>query len=68
MFGSKNNFKNGYGDYVTIYKLFGATIVPLDQVSIVTGTNINYRENGQVKQGASVDAFKLTAGLQPRYL
>lgn len=69
MFDDKNNFKNGYGNYVTIYKLFGATIVPLDDVTITTGTNISYKDiNGVVHEGASMDEFKMTAVLQPRYL
>jgi hypothetical protein len=48
--------------------MFGATIVELDVLTITTGENINYRENATTKTGASMDAFKLSAELQPRYL
>lgn len=67
-FSSKDDFKNIYGDYVTQYKMFGATIVELDELTIRTGTNINYKENNTIKNGSSVGAFKLSAELQPRYL
>ena len=48
--------------------MFGATIVELDVLTITTGENINYRYNGETRTGASVDAFTLSAELQPRYL
>ena len=48
--------------------MFGATIVKLDDIRITTGTNINYNNNGVVSTGASVNAFTLSAELQPRYL
>lgn len=67
-FDNKDMFKNIYGDYVTQYRVFGATIVELDELTIRTGTNINYKENGILKPGSSVDKFKLVAELRPRYL
>ena len=49
--------------------MFGATIVDLDVLTITTGQNINYRStNGTTHAGSSVDAFTLSAELQPRYL
>ena len=68
LFSSKDEFKNLYGDYITVYKMFGATIVELDQIMITTGTNILYKNDDGVVPGASVEAFTLTAELQPRYL
>lgn len=67
-FSSKDDFKNIYGDYITQYKMFGATIVELDNLTITTGTNINYKENNTIKEGNSVEAFTLSGELQPRYL
>ena len=68
LFSDKDEFKNIWGDYITQYKMFGATIVKLDDVRITTGTNLQYKEEDVVKVGASVNAFTLTAELQPRYL
>lgn len=68
LFSSKEDFKNIYGDYITQYKMFGATIVQLDDLTITTGTNINYRENGTIKMGNNVAAFEISAELLPRYL
>ena len=67
-FSSKDDFKNIYGDYITQYKIFGATIVELDNLTITTGTNINYKENNTIKEGNSVEAFTISGELQPRYL
>lgn len=67
-FSSKDDFKNIYGDYITQYKMFGATIVELDNLTITTGTNINYKENNTIKEGSSVEAFTISGELQPRYL
>jgi phage-related protein len=67
-FNGIEDFKNIYGDTIAVYKVFGATIVELDNLTIKTGTNINYKDNGTIKTGSSVGAFKLSAGLQPRYL
>ena len=67
-FSSKDDFKNIYGDYITQYKMFGATIVELDNLTITTGTNINYKENNTIKEGNSVEAFTISGELQPRYL
>lgn len=67
-FSSKDDFKNIYGDYITQYKMFGATIVELDNLTITTGTNINYKENNTIKKGNSVEAFTISGELQPRYL
>lgn len=69
MFSSPDDFKNIYGDYITQYRLFGATITALDDITITTGTNINYL-NGlkQTVRGASVPEFTIWAELQPRYL
>lgn len=68
LFSSKDDFRNIYGDYITQYRMFGATIVELDELTITTGNNINYKEGNITKRGASVDAFTLSAELQPRYL
>lgn len=68
LFSNKNDFKNMYGDYITQYRMFGATIVELDDLTITTGTNIGYRENGVTSVGSSVQAFELSAELLPRYL
>ena len=67
-FSSKEDFKNIYGDYITQYRMFGATIVELDRLTITTGTNISYKENNILKTGASMDAIKLVGELRPRYL
>ena len=68
LFSSKDDFKNIYGDYITQYKMFGATIVKLDDLVITTGNNISYKDNNNVISGSAMDGFKLTAELQPRYL
>lgn len=69
LFSSKDDFKNIYGDYITQYKMFGATIVKLDDLVITTGSNISYKDNNNnVISGSAMDGFKLTAELQPRYL
>lgn len=67
-FSSKDDFKNIYGDYVTQYKMFGATIIKLDKLTITTGINISYKENNTIKTGASMNAIKLVGELRPRYL
>lgn len=69
LFSSKDDFKNIYGDYITVYRMFGATIVTLDNITITTGTNIKYKElDGTIRTSASMPAFTLEAELQPRYL
>jgi hypothetical protein len=68
LFSDKDEFKNIYGDYITQYKMFGATIVKLDDIRITTGTNINYNNNGVVSTGANIYPLALSAELQPRYL
>lgn len=68
MFSSPEEFKNIYGDYQTIYRTFGATIVALDDLVITTGTNISYKDTNTTTQGSSVDAFTLKAEILPRYL
>lgn len=67
-FDSKDDFKNIYGDYITQYKMFGATIVELDDLTITTGTNLKYKEGNNIKTGASIGEFTLEGELQPRYL
>jgi len=67
-FSSADDFKDNNGNYKTIYRVFGATIVPLDKVTITTGNNIRYRYNGENITGESMPAFELEAELQPRYL
>lgn len=59
LFTSKEEFRNIYGDYVSIYRTVGGTIVKLDDIIIRTGYRL-----GDV----SVGAFTLSAELQPRYL
>jgi hypothetical protein len=65
LFSSKAAFKNIYGNYVTRYRMFGATIVLLDELTITTGTNLKGKDGAT---GASVEEFELKAELQPRYL
>lgn len=68
-FTNEEDFKDAKDNWITIYRMFGATIVDLDVLSITTGTNINYRNDfGQTKTGSSVPSFKLEAEMQPRYL
>lgn len=70
MFDSKEDFKNGYGNYITIYKLFGATIVKLDTITITTGPTLYFRQMGSLtpRQGVNMPEFELEAELLPRYL
>ncbi len=68
LFTSKQDFLNIYGDYVTQYRMYGATIVKLDNVTITTGNQLKYKDNNETITGASVGAFTLSAELQPRYL
>lgn len=67
-FSGSEDFLDALGHYQTRYKVFGATIMPLDKLTITTGTNIKYRYNGSTITGASMPAFTLEAELQPRYL
>lgn len=67
-FSSKEDFKNIYGKYITQYKMFGATIVELDRLTITTGTNISYKENNTLETGASMNAIEIAGELRPRYL
>lgn len=59
LFTSKEEFRNIYGDYVPVYRLYGANIVKLDDITIKTGHSLG---------GVSVEGFTLSATLQPRYL
>ena len=68
IFLKKKDFMNIYGDYITQYRMYGATIVKLDNITITTGTNLAYKKNNQTITGTSVGAFTLSAELQPRYL
>lgn len=69
LFSSKEDFQNIYGDYITQYRVFGGTITELDDITITTGTNINYLDElKEVKPGTAVPEFTLWAELQPRYL
>lgn len=68
MFDSKDEFKDLYGDYQTIYRTFGATIVELDDLIITTGNHISYKDGSETKTGSSVNAFTLEAEILPRYL
>ena len=68
LFSDKDEFKNIYGDYITQYKMFGATIVKLDDIRITTGTNLSYKKDDIIHTGASIGALTMSAELQPRYL
>ena len=70
MFDSKEDFKNAYGNYVTIYKLFGATIVKIDTITISSGPSLYFRQMGSLtpRQGVNMPEFELEAELLPRYL
>lgn len=69
LFNSNEDFKNIYGDYITQYRMFGATITQLDDITITTGSNIGYLNNfKETEKGASVPEFTIWAELQPRYL
>ena len=57
-FSSKEEFKDAYGDYVPVYRVFGANIVELDVLTITTGTNVKYKENNTTKTGASMGAVQ----------
>ena len=59
LFSSKEEFQDIYGDPKPVYKLYGANIVKLDDIIINTGYRL-----GDV----SVEEFKMSATLQPRYL
>ena len=68
-FDNKDEFKDNRGNFVDVYKMFGATIVDLDDLRITTGKNVSYNMNGKTIQGASMTGvFVLSAELQPRYL
>lgn len=67
-FNGADDFLDNEGNYHTVYKVFGATMMPLDKLTITTGTNIKYRYNGSTITGSSMPAFTLEAELQPRYL
>ena len=67
-FGSVDEFYDLHGDPQPVWKVFGATIIDLDDITITTGNNINYRENGVTQAAASMDAFTLEAEMLPRYL
>ena len=70
LFNSKEDFKNTYGDYITVYRLFGATIVKIDTITITTGPTVSFKPMGAaaVSLGVDVPAFTLEGALQPRYL
>lgn len=59
LFNSKEEFRDIYGYYVPVYRVFGANILNLDDIVISTGTAI---------KGSSMGYFELSATLQPRYL
>jgi phage-related protein len=59
LFSSKEEFQDIYGDPKPVYRLYGANIVKLDDIIINTGYQL-----GDV----SVEGFKMSATLQPRYL
>ena len=59
LFSSKEEFQDVYGDPKPVYRLYGANIVKLDDIIINTGYQL-----GDV----SVEGFKMSATLQPRYL
>ena len=65
LFASKEDFMNIYGYYIPIYKVFGATIVEADYITITTGKSISNEEKNSL---ADVDTFTLSGSLQPRYL
>ena len=58
-FSSEDDFKDIHGDYVDSYKVFGATVVDLDDITITTGLHVG---------GASANEFVLEANMLPRYL
>lgn len=68
LFSDVAEFQNIRGYIEPRQRMFGATIVELDDLVITTGTNISYKENGKIKTGSSVGAFKLEAEMLPRYL
>ena len=70
LFNSKEDFKNTYGDYITVYRLFGATIVKIDTITITTGPTVSFKPMGAAAASLGVDvpAFTLEGALQPRYL
>lgn len=69
LFDDAEEFYDHHGNTQTVYRAFGATIVDLDELTITTGTNINYKDKeNNIEEGASVDAFTLVGALQPRYL
>lgn len=68
LFTSKSDFINMYGYLQAQYRMYGATIVKLDDITITTGTNIKYKKNNTTTTGSSVGAFTLSAEIQPRYL
>ena len=59
LFNSKEEFRDIYGYYIPVYRVFGANILNLDDIVISTGTAI---------KGSSMGYFELSATLQPRYL
>ena len=70
LFSAKEDFKNAYGQYITVYRLFGATIVKIDDITITTGPTVSFKPMGSSAptQGTDVIAFTLEAELRPRYL
>jgi hypothetical protein len=68
-FSDENDFRDLYGDPQAFYKVFGATIIDLDDIVIRTGHEINYKD-GQGNVVPSDDMGKLTiiASMLPRYL
>jgi len=67
-FGSKDEFYDIYGNLQPVWKVYGATILDLDKVTITTGNNVKYLSNGEAVEAASMDSFTLEAELLPRYL
>ncbi len=68
LFSSSDEFKDIFSNYQTVYRMFGATILDLNDITITTGTNINYSYNGTTQVGASVGELTVRVELQPRYL
>jgi len=60
-FSDENDFRDIYGDYQAFYKVFGATIIDLDDITISIGKGIN-------EELENVGACTLIASMQPRYL
>lgn len=69
LFSSEEEFKEK-GEFVTLYRTFGATIVIMDDLVITTGPTLYFRQMGTLtpKKGTNMPEFELQAELLPRYL